>query len=115
MNATSFDAGRRDRCDHPAFAMADQAHLLGVDFRSSLQESQAGQCVSREVFAGRGLGRAGGPADSTVVDPQDCNPAPGEVIRQNEERLVAQNAFIAILSSRARDQDHGRKRAFPRG
>lgn len=110
MKATSLDRGR-DRRDDPPLAMTDQADFSGVDFLLLLEKVQSRQHVAREVFICRRVGGTGRPADSSVIDSKHGYPTPAKMIGQHEKRLVPHDAFIAILRSRAGDEDDSRERA----
>ena len=97
MNATSFDRAAAIGAMIPPSLWPIRPIFLGsISFRS-LEEVEAREHVAREVFARRRLDGAGRAADAAVVDAKDRDAAPGEVIGQDEEGLVAQQAFVAIL------------------
>ena len=107
--------GGDHRGDQAALAVAHQADLLRVDLLAAFEEVDPGLHVGGEVGA-RCLGVvARGPAHPAIVDAQHRHAPAGEVVGQDEERLMPEQRLVAVLRPGARDQDHGGEGAVPPG
>lgn len=74
--------------------MADQANALCVHRRRLPQPVQLGLRVARRS------------ADAPVVAAKNGDPPPGERVRKNEERPVAEDLLVPVLLAASRDQKH---------
>ena len=86
--------------DEPALAVPEQPDALGVDLGSHAERLPRGPRVAGEVLARRRRESAGRLAHAAVVVPQHGDAAPREVVREHEERLVAEDLLIAVLRRR---------------
>jgi len=73
---------------------------------------QRASFIPAERRAGEAAGGFGGAAG---VEPQHREAGAGEMVGENEEWLVAEQALVAVLRARAGDQDRGGERAAARG
>src|SRR5271166_2351288 len=106
-------AGGHHRCNKPAFAVADQADLMGIDLGPGLEVRHSGFGISRKVRSGNVGHAPGGLAYATVVHAEHNNAFTSQVIRKHEKRFVAEQGFVTIMSSRSGNQEHRGKWAFP--
>src|SRR6185312_16328143 len=84
----------------PALAVADQADALGVDLFSRFQIANAGEHVAGEIFQRALLQISGGFPYPAVVYSKHGNPGASQMIRNHQERLVAEDCLVAILRAR---------------
>ena len=91
-------------------AVADEAYTLRVDFAPGLQVCNGRLRIVREIGVGRLNEDPARFADASIVGTQHREAFAGQVVRQHQERLVAQHALVAILLARTGDQyDYGGK------
>src|SRR5439155_11267822 len=95
--------------DDAAFAVADEADLPRIDFPAALEELDAGEHIDGEIGRGRIRDATGRAADAAVVDTADGDTAAGQVIGQDQERLVTQDGLVPVLRSGTGDEEHGGK------
>jgi hypothetical protein len=105
--------GRHHRREGPALAVADQADA-GLD--RSLAAAQARPRPARRRWRrrqrrGRGQIAALRAADAPVVDPQHGHAALGQGVGDDQEGLVVEHRIVAVLRTRAGDQQSDRIRA----
>ena len=106
-------AGRQRR-DQSAFAVTDEADAPGVDLLAGFQISDPGQDVAAEIEGGGQGGIAAGAADAAVIDAQHRDAAPGQVIGEDPEGLVAHHGLVAVLRTRTGDEERRPGMARPR-
>ena len=88
---------------------------LVIDLAAGFEECDSGENVAREIVAGRARRAAGRAADAPVIKPQHGHSPAGQRVGQDQERLVLEDRLVAILGTRAADQDQGRERPWPLG
>ena len=106
--------GRR-RADNSTLAVADDADVLGIDFFAALQIIDASDDVAGHVVQGLAGGVAGGTAHAAVIQPQNGDAAPRQIIGDHQKRLVTQQRLIAILRSGTGYHDRRWKWSRPAG
>src|SRR5581483_2771088 len=90
-------AGGHHSGDDRAFAMSDQANFVGINFRVTLQKGDTRFSICSEIGRGGQGEAAGGLAETAVVGTQHRYSPAGQIVGQNEKRLVTENGFVAVL------------------
>lgn len=110
-----FGARSEIRRDDGAFAVADNADFGGIDFLARLEVGDGGFGVGGQVESGRVVGVAGGFGSAALVVAKDGNSLSGEVVGEDEERLVIGDGFVAILRAGAGNEDGSGERTVALG
>ncbi len=90
--------------------MPEQTDPPPVDLRTGPQVVHPGQRIAREVLGSRARRALLRSPNSPIIRAQHCDPLPGQVVRQYQERPVPEHCLVAVLRPRSGDQHHRRKR-----
>src|SRR5215472_1103156 len=94
--------------------MADEADFFGVNLFAGFQGIDSGLSVARKVFGGSLVVIASGLANSALVVAKNGNAFAREIIGQHEKWAMPGDIFVAVMRSRASDENSGRKRTGAR-
>ena len=97
-----FVAGGDHGRDDSAFAVADQADFVGIDFGTRFQIGDAGFGVGGEIGGGAGCEISGGLGGAAVVGAQHGDSVAGEVVGENEETACGRAGSRRDLAGRSR-------------
>src|SRR5260370_8184606 len=85
------------RRDHAAFAVADEAGFLWINFLAGFQVSEGGLGIAGKVFRRRGRIVASGLADAAFIETKNGDAFSRQVVGQHEERAMSNDRFISIV------------------
>ena len=101
MNATSFDRAAAIGAIRPPSLWPIRPIFAGsISFRPFRKATPASASPAKSSLVERGR-RARRAADTAVIDPQHRDPAAGQGIGDDQERLVAQDRLVAVLRPRS--------------